>query len=175
MDLQPVLIDSLVKIEPLKQSDFDILYEVAADPLIWEQHPNRDRYKKQVFEIFFKGAVESKGAFLIRDAVTGKVIGSSRYYDFNADKKTVCIGYTFFARSHWGGKYNPALKKLMIEHAFKSADTIFFHIGACNVRSQKAIERMGAIKTGEKEMAYYGEPNKPNFIYQIEKNAWFKL
>lgn len=166
MNLQPTLSNEHVSIRPLQADDFEALYAVACDPLLWEQHPNRDRYKREVFEVFFKGAMESGGAFLVSDAKTGQVIGSSRYYDLKDEE--VCIGYTFIARSHWGGVYNPALKRLMLDHAFKHVERVLFHIGAVNIRSQKAIERLGAKKIGELTMEYYGETEKLNFVYAIE-------
>ncbi len=169
-DLQPTdLADEFVKLSPLKPGDFDKLYQVASDPLIWEQHPNKDRYKKEVFEIFFEGAIRSGGAFIVSDAKTGAVIGSSRFY--KSDKDHYAIGYTFLARDHWGTTHNRALKKLMLGHAFKFVDKIIFHIGANNTRSQKAIEKMGAKKIGEEEMEYYGEAKKLNFIYEIRRDS----
>ncbi len=168
-ELQPKLENDIVKIQPLKHGDFDTLYNIASDPLIWEQHPNKNRYKKEVFETFFKGAMESGGAFLVFNAKTNQPIGSSRFYEFNQEKNSVAIGYTFLARDHWGSRYNPNLKKLMIGHAFKFVNKVNFHIGANNIRSQKAIEKLGAKKIGQIEMEYYGEPEKLNFIYQIEK------
>jgi RimJ/RimL family protein N-acetyltransferase len=168
-DPQPVLQNEFVKLVPLKESDFEVLYKVASDPMIWEQHPNKNRWKREVFENFFEGAMTSKGAFLIHDAATNAVIGSSRFYDWSKEKSEVSIGYTFFARSHWGGRYNPAAKHLMMQHAFRFLDNVIFHIGAENIRSQKAIERLGAVKIAEQEMAYFGEDSKLNFIYRIQK------
>lgn len=171
-ELQPELENELVRIRPLRSDDFESLYAVASDPLLWEQHPNRDRYRREVFENFFRGAMESGGAFLVHDAQTGAVIGSSRYYDLDEQKNSVFIGYTFIARDHWGGAYNPALKKLMLGHAFRFVAKVHFHIGAHNIRSQKAIERLGAVKTGEEEIAYFGEATKTNFVYCIRKEDW---
>jgi RimJ/RimL family protein N-acetyltransferase len=168
-DLQPTLSNQLITARPLQQDDFETLYTVASDPLVWEQHPNKDRYKRKVFENFFEGAMKSKGAFLILENATGKVIGSSRFYDFDPDKKTISIGYTFLERDYWGKNYNRALKTLMLDHAFQFADKVYFHIGAINIRSQKAIEKLGAVKIDEKEVAYYGESSKLNYIYCIEK------
>lgn len=173
-NLQPTLENEFVKIVPLNENDFEVLYNISSDPLIWEQHPNKDRYKREVFETFFKGAIESGGAFLVFDKQTGEAIGSSRFYDYNAENKSVLIGYTFLARSHWGSKYNPALKKLMIQYAFQFVDSVIFHIGANNIRSQKAIERLGASKIDELEVKYYGEESKLNFVYEIKKVDWQK-
>jgi RimJ/RimL family protein N-acetyltransferase len=175
MELQPTLVNELVKIQPLKHTDFEPLYKVASDPLLWEQHPNKDRYKREVFEIFFKGAIESGGAFLVFNNTTGQVIGTSRYYGFDKEAKTVVIGYTFIARDHWGKAYNKALKALMLNYAFNFANNVIFHIGATNIRSQKAIGNIGAKKTGEVEMSYYGEASRLNFIYQINKEDWIKV
>jgi RimJ/RimL family protein N-acetyltransferase len=172
MNLQMPLQNEFVRLEPLKATDFEKLYSVANDPLVWEQHPNKDRYKREVFEVFFKGAMESKGAYIIYDAKTNAPIGSSRYYDLDREKDSVTIGYTFFARSHWGSTYNHAAKKLMLDHAFKHVSSVHFHIGAVNIRSQKAITNLGAIKIGEIEMEYYGETSKLNFIYEIQKQNW---
>jgi RimJ/RimL family protein N-acetyltransferase len=169
-ELQPTLENDTVKLIPLKEKDFEILYEIASDRLIWEQHPNKDRYKREVFENFFKGAIESGGAFLIYDNETGKAIGSSRFY-FPDDKPySVAIGYTFIAKDHWGTTYNQAVKRLMLDHAFKFVKTVYFHIGAENIRSQKAIEKLGAVKVEEKDVKYYGEEESKNYVYKLDKD-----
>jgi RimJ/RimL family protein N-acetyltransferase len=174
LDLQPILHNSVVSIRPLKEEDFDVLYALASDPLVWEQHPNRNRYKKEVFQNYFEGAMQSKGAFFVTSSQTGEAVGCSRYYGFDPGRKEVTIGYTFVGRKFWSKGFNPALKQLMIDHAFNHADKVLFHIGACNVRSQKAIQRLGAVKAGEVEMAYHGEDNALNFIYEISKQSWQK-
>jgi RimJ/RimL family protein N-acetyltransferase len=171
-NIQPTLQNELVKIQPLQENDFERLYKVASDPQIWEQHPNKERYKRDVFKNFFKGAIESKGAFLIINAKTNQPIGSTRFYDLNLDKSEILIGYTFLAKDHWGSIFNPAVKNLLMNYAFEYLDNVIFHIGADNIRSQKAIAKLGAQKIDEVEVAYYGEPEKLNFIYQINKKDW---
>lgn len=173
-ELQPTLENEFIKIQPLKHTDFEIVFNVASDPLIWEQHPNPDRYKRPVFETFFEGAMESKAAFLVFDRQSGHVIGSSRYYEINTIERSIAIGYTFLAKDHWGGLYNPALKSLMLNHAFTFFDKVILHIGAQNIRSQRATEKLGAQKVAEVEMEYYGEANRLNFVYQIEKENWIE-
>jgi len=175
INFQPVLQNTLVTAAPLQQTDFDNLYRAASDPLIWEQHPNKNRWQLPAFENYFAGAIKSGGAFLVRDSLTNEVIGSSRYSDYNAETNTVSIGYTFFIRSHWGKGYNYALKQLMLNHIFQSVDTVKFYIGAVNKRSQISIERLGAIKTGEEETAYYGEPVKMDYVYTITKEQWKQI
>lgn len=169
-DLQPTLENELVKLVPLKKEDFDILYQVASDPLIWEQHPDRFRYKKEVFEKFFKSAIESKGAFLVLAKETNEVIGSSRFYDYDENKKSIAIGFTFLARKYWGTDFNRAMKSLMLDHAFKFVETVIFHIGENNIRSQRAIDKLGARKIGEQK-----RENSISFVYEIDKNKWLDI
>lgn len=172
-NLQPNhLANEWVSLYPLKSEDFEKLYAVAADPLIWEQHPNKNRYRRDVFENFFKGAIESGGAFLITDTKTGEAIGSSRFCNYNEAAHSIEIGYTFYARSCWGKEYNRSAKALMIGFAFEFADAVIFHIGAGNIRSQKAIEKIGAHKTGVEEHRYFGETPTLNFNYTIKKTDW---
>jgi N-acetyltransferase len=171
-DWQPILENELIRLQPLQQTDFTALYEVANDPLIWEQHPNHNRWQRPEFENYFKGAMESKGALLVIDKTSETIAGCSRFYDYDAAAKTIFIGYTFVGRQFWGGRYNPAMKQLMIDHAFKYVDAILFHIGALNIRSQVAIGRVGAVKQKEINVAYYGEPEKLNFEFALRKQDW---
>ncbi len=170
MLLQPVLSNGIVKLEPLSFEHFELLFAVASDPLIWEQHPNKDRYQRPVFENFFKGAMESGGAFLIKDAQNGEVLGSSRYYDLSTDH--VLVGYTFLSRSCWGKGINLQVKTLMLDHAFRYVDKVLFHVGSVNIRSQMAMERIGGKRIGEQSVEYYGEPAKPNVVFSISKADW---
>ncbi len=171
-DLQPRIQNQWIKLEPLEPGDFDALYCAASDPKIWEQHPNKDRYQRDVFANYFKGAIESGGAFCVIDSATGSLIGSSRYYDFDDAGRTIAIGYTFIVRDHWGGLYNRALKTLMLDHAFKFVDRVIFHVGVDNLRSRRAMEKIGGVYAGETAMAYYGEPSRQNVIFEIDKVRW---
>lgn len=173
--LQPAqLANDKVALTPLLESDWDALYPVASDPGIWEQHPNPDRWQEPVFRNYFTGAMESKGAFLIRDAASGEPIGCSRYYDHDPEKKELKIGYTFFARSTWQKGYNRAAKHLMLAHAFTFVDTVIFHVGEQNMRSRTAMEKLGAEQIGIEAVAYYGEAVKNNVVYRIRKESWLK-
>ncbi|HSK11586.1 MAG TPA: GNAT family N-acetyltransferase [Phnomibacter sp.] len=171
----PILRNEKIVATPLRAEDFERLFEAASDPLIWEQHPNKQRYQRPDFGNYFQGALESNGAYLVCDARTGEVIGSSRYYDWDAASKSISIGYTFFIRKCWGKGYNHSLKALMLDHIFQFAEAVNFYVGAVNVRSQVSIERFGATKTGEEEVAYYGEAPKHNFIYTISKRDWPRI
>jgi RimJ/RimL family protein N-acetyltransferase len=171
-ELQPILQNEMVIAIPLKEEHFDVLFAAAADPVIWLHHPNKNRYQLKDFTNYFEGAIKSNGAFLVKDAVTEAVIGSTRYCELvqHESMNKVEIGYTFYTRSHWGKGFNHSLKKLMLDHAFCFVDTVYFIIGAKNLPSQASIERLGAVKEKEAVKEYYGEPPQLNFIYAIHRH-----
>lgn len=166
MNLQPILSNEEIVLIPLVNEDFEALYYIASDKLLWEQHPNNDRYKKEVFEDFFKKAIESKGAFTIFEKTTNKIVGSTRFYDLEQESKSVFIGFTFIDRKFWGSSLNGKVKKLMIDYAFQFVDSVKFHVGETNYRSQKAVEKLGALKIGtiQKENSEI-----VNWIYELKK------
>jgi RimJ/RimL family protein N-acetyltransferase len=148
-DFQPTMRGALVELRPLRPGDADDLFAVASDPLIWEQHPVRDRYKPDVFSGFFRESLASRGALAALDCKDGRIIGSSRFHTYNAQASEVEIGWTFLARSHWGGSYNREMKQLMLRHAFQFVKRVVFLIGPQNVRSQKAVEKLGAFVSAQ--------------------------
>jgi RimJ/RimL family protein N-acetyltransferase len=153
-DLQLCLKGELIELRPLTPADWPDLFAVASDPLIWEQHPESDRYKEDVFKIFFSDALESGGAFVIIDKKNQQIIGSTRFFGYDPEKSEVEIGWTFLARKYWGGRFNRELKQLMLDHAFKFVENVIFYVGENNIRSQKATEKIGAVKDGLVERAY---------------------
>ncbi|PTS94495.1 N-acetyltransferase [Pedobacter sp. HMWF019] len=173
--LQQPLENESVKLVPLKNNDFDALYQVASDKDIWMQHPNKDRWKKEVFQLFFEGAIQSKGAFKIIDKSSNEIVGCTRFYDYQESDKSILIGYTFYATKHWGTGLNPSVKKLMMDYIFQFVNRILLHVGAGNLRSQIAVGRLGATKIAEESVAYYGEASKLNFIYEIKKEDYLSV
>src|SRR5689334_22237588 len=147
-DLQPHLKGKLLELRPLAADDWNELFAVASDPLVWEQHPEADRYREDVFTVFFKEALESGGAFVIIDRKTQHIIGSTRFYGYDPDKSEIEIGWTFLAREYWGGRFNAEMKQLLLNHAFKFVESVVFFVGEKNFRSQKAMEKIGATKIG---------------------------
>lgn len=147
-DLQPTLIGERVELRPLREEDFDALFAVARDPKIWEQHPCNDRWQEKVFRAFFRDAMVSGGAFIVVDRATGAVIGSSRYHGYDETKREIEIGWTFLARSRWGGAVNGEMKRLMLDHAFRFVESVVFLVGPNNIRSQRAMEKIGGRRDG---------------------------
>ncbi|MCI4668970.1 MAG: GNAT family N-acetyltransferase [Bacteroidia bacterium] len=150
MNLQPTLQNELVLLRPLHIDDKEAMYQVAKDPLIWEQHSNWDRYKAEVFDKFFEESLASKGCLLIFEKEEKKLIGSSRFKKSPLDPNVLEIGWSFLAREYWGGTYNRSFKQLMLAHAFQYVDAVIFYIAKENFRSQKATQKLGgeAISKG---------------------------
>jgi RimJ/RimL family protein N-acetyltransferase len=170
-DLQPHLQGDPIELRPLVPEDWDNLFAVASDPLIWEQHPKSDRYKEDVFRIFFREALESGGAFVVIDRKTQRIIGSTRFYGYDPEKSEIEIGWTFLARKYWGGRYNREMKELMLDHAFRFVESVIFYVGEKNIRSQRATEKIGAIRNGLVRKAYGNHPPALNVRYIIKKPA----
>lgn len=168
LDTQPVLQGELISLRPLREEDYDALYAVAKDPLIWEQHPASDRYQPDVFRQFFRDAMESGGALIATGTETGRVIGSSRYHAYNEQRRDVEIGWTFLARDLWGGRYNGEMKRLMLTHAFAAVDTVFFLVGPGNIRSQRAVERLGGVRTGMRNDPH----GRESIVYALTPEAY---
>jgi RimJ/RimL family protein N-acetyltransferase len=170
-DFQPTLIGPTVIVRPVTSGDWVELFDAGSDPEIWKVHPRSNRYTEPAFREYFDSAVASKMAFVFVDRSTNRLIGSSRYYGYDAGRSEVEIGWTFIARSHWGGKTNREVKRLMLDHAFTFVDTVIFWVGEQNWRSQGAMTKIGGVKrSGFFTRELSGAT--PHFIFEIGKQAY---
>jgi RimJ/RimL family protein N-acetyltransferase len=168
IDLQPSLNGALLELRPLRAADFDDLFAVAADPLIWEQHPARDRCEEDQFRAFFREALESGGALVAIDTRDARIIGSSRYHGYDPERSEIEIGWTFLARTHWGGRYNAEMKRLMLRHAFRHVERVVFLVGSQNVRSQRAVEKIGGVRVDSR----FDASGRESVVYVITASAY---
>lgn len=171
-DLQPTLQGRLIELRPLRRDDFDKLFAAASDPLIWEQHPEPDRYQRDVFQRYFDSAIESGGAFAIVDLASGRIVGSSRYCNLKLDQSEVEIGWTFLERRFWGGTYNRELKTLMLDHAFRFVERVVFVVGENNRRSQKALAKIGAKFLRKAQLPAANGTLRRNVVFAIERGDY---
>ncbi len=169
-DSQPTLRGPLIDLRPLRESDHDALFAVASDPRIWEQHPDKSRSSPDGFRRFFEEAIASGGALLATRAGTGQVIGSSRFHGYSATASEVEIGWTFLARACWGGTWNRELKRLMVEHAFRQVGRIVFLIAPMNLRSQRAVLKIGAVRAGSRVDGSGAE----SYVFALIPEAWMR-
>jgi N-acetyltransferase len=170
-ELQPVLRGETLIVRPVRANDRDPLWEVARDPLVWEQHPDKTRCQPAGFARFFRDSLDSGSALVVIEAASGRIIGSARYYDWDPEKREVAIGYTFLARDFWGGPTNRELKRLMIGHAARWAPRVWFHVGKGNLRSQRAMEKIGATAQFEGPRPLHGEMI-PFIYYRVDSHNW---
>ncbi len=172
MMLQPTLHGPMVTLRPLAPEDWDTLYVVASDPLIWAGHPAHDRWQEPVFRRFFTDALECGGALVVTDRATGALIGSSRYDLRRAEPGEIEIGWTFLARSHWGGATNAEMKRLMVAHALEHYRQIIFLVGETNLRSQRAMEKIGGTLLERTAMYEMAGKRMRHLIYAIDRAAF---
>jgi len=170
-DFQPTLVGPTIIVRPIAAEDWTELFAAGADPEIWRVHPVPDRYTEAGFRKFFDSAVDSKMSFVFVDRATGRLIGSSRYYGYAPELGEIEIGWTFLARSHWGGRANREVKRLMLDHAFTFVDTVVFWVGDQNWRSQGAMTKIGGVKRrGLFVRELSGD--RPYFIFEITKDRY---
>ncbi len=165
-ELQPTLRGALLELRPLRADDYDDLFAVASDPLIWEQHPESDRHAPEKFRRYFDGAMQSGGAFAVVDLRDGHLIGSTRFHGHDPNAREIEIGWTFLARSRWGGPHNREMKRLMLRHAFQFVDRVVFLIGPHNVRSQRAVEKIGGARAGSRTVEGH-----ESFLFEITSRS----
>jgi len=168
LPVSPSILGESLELRPLEARDFESLYRAASDPLIWVQHPSPTRYQEPVFREWFNEAITSQSALIVIDRDSNNVVGCSRYYEFSEEKREVAIGYTFLSREKWGGGANGELKRLMLNHAFQWVDSVWFHIAGQNIRSQRAMEKIGG-KLSHKSIKPLTEGQQENFHYKIER------
>jgi RimJ/RimL family protein N-acetyltransferase len=161
-DPQPRLAGELVEVRPLRADDFEALFDAASDPLIWDQHPD-DRHLPERFRVFFDEHLASGGALAVLDRRSGRVVGTTRFHGHDPGRDEVEIGWTFLRRSHWGGAVNGELKGLLLEHAFRSVETVVFLVHAGNLRSRRAVEKLGAVESGER---------RGMVLYALRRELW---
>ena len=134
------------------------MFAAGSDPEVWAVHPVSDRYKEPAFREFFDGALASGSGFSFVDRATGKVIGSSRYYGHDAEKREIEIGWTFLAKAYWGGSYNGEIKRLMLDYAFTFvtpsssllARGTGFHSGPWRRSAALVVPGSSLVNSGEK-------------------------
>ena len=170
MDRQPTLHGERLLLRPLRADDWESVYAVASDPLVWEVHPANDRWQEPVFRAYFDDALAQGGALAVIERASGAVIGSSRFQNYDAnDGGSVEIGWTFLARSHWGGSYNAEMKRLMLAHALRFVERVDFRVGETNFISRRAMEKIGGRLSERTERVTMVGEEVVHVIYEIDR------
>ena len=169
---QPTLTGECLLLRPLAPEDWEAVYTVASDPLVWELHPAHDRWREPVFREYFANALHYQGAVAVIDRVSGAMIGSSRWQWFDPVRSSVEIGWTFLARSHWGGACNRELKRLMIGHALRHVRLVEFQVGEGNLRSRRAMEKIGGRLTDRTTVVDMADGPVRHVIFEVNRDSF---
>lgn len=156
-------------LRPTRVDDWDALYAIASDPLLWAGHPAWDRHEELVFRAYFETNLASGGCLTICDCADGSVRGASRYSNLDVAQRAIEIGGTYIARAHWGGPTNRETKRLLIAHALATLNRVSFQIGAANIRSRRAIEKIGARLTDRTVFAEMAGASVEHVFYEIDR------
>ena len=117
-----------------------------------------------------KGAgMASGGALTIIDRASGAVIGSSRYDNWKPETDEIEIGWTYLARAYWGETYNREIKRLMLDHIHRFVGTAVFSVGEGNIRSRKAMAKIGGVLRPGIELREMAGEMKPHVVFEIRR------
>ncbi|MEM7544196.1 MAG: GNAT family N-acetyltransferase [Pseudomonadota bacterium] len=173
-DTQPVLTSEMLHLRPLRADDFEGLYAAARDPATWAGHPAKTRYQRDVFSPYFASLQDSGSCLVAEDRSALRIIGCSRYYTAPDMPGSISIGFTFLDHAYWGGAVNFEMKRLMLGHAFRSFDEVWFHIDPTNIRSQKATAKLGAVFVYDAALKL-GPAEAPWKCYRLTRDAWAEV
>lgn len=159
------------------------LAQLAADPDIWQHLP----ISGHLSDVFWDWAEETlrlkmignAHPFVVIDNRTQEIVGTTRFQDLQPEHYKMDIGWTWYARSVWGSKINTEAKSLMLHHAFEDCGVarIGFKVDENNKRSQRALEKLGAIKEGifRKHMIRPDGTARTSFFYSITDDDWLEV
>ena len=174
-DPQPVLEGPVLRLRPLRADDWGDLFACASDPVVWEQHPLHDRYREDVFRALFEEKLAAGRTLAVTRREDQRVIGMSTYGDLRAENGGVIeIGSTVIGRAYWGGPINAEMKRLMLTHAFKTVALVEFLIAEENMRSRKAMAKIGGQLTDRVVESEVSGHVIPHLVYAITREDFAK-
>jgi RimJ/RimL family protein N-acetyltransferase len=171
-----------IRLRFLTEHHRDALRPLAKDDRIWEYTKTlmvTDTYDQQ-FDNYFEEALAlaKKGgqAYVIYDAVTDAVIGMTRVYDVDHRSGRATIGHTWYIPAVWGRIHNKACKQLLLEYLFETLGfaRVAFTVKSQNLRSQKALQKIGATREGilrRYELRNDGTPSDQH-VFSILSEEW---
>lgn len=143
-----------VILEPLRPEHAQGLERAAADGELWRLRVTSVP-EPGAAAAYIDTALEGQEAghmlpFIVKDAHSGEIIGTTRYHDIIPPVARLEIGSTWYAQSRQRSHVNTACKLLLLRHAFETlgAGVVGWRTDNYNFRSQRAIERLGAHRDG---------------------------
>ena len=144
-----------IRLEPLAERHADDLFEVGRDPSIWTYMPRGPLGSAAEARAMIRAVLDASRdgsawpfATVVRG--TGRAIGSTRYFDIRPEHRGLEIGWTWLGVAHQRTAANTECKRLLLAHAFEvlGALRVQLKTDLRNVKSQRAIERIGAVREG---------------------------
>jgi N-acetyltransferase len=172
-----------VYLELLTPDHIETLRLLAKNERIWEftKAFSIDQEFDKNFDEYFgtaidKNAMGGQQAFVIRKPSDNTVIGMTRFYEIKPKDKRAAIGYTWYTPDVWGMVHNKECKLLLLTYIFEELGycRAEFHVAHQNIRSQKAVEKIGGVKEGE--LRKYGFRNdgsvRNTVVFSIIDDEW---
>jgi RimJ/RimL family protein N-acetyltransferase len=172
-----------VYLELLLPTHREVIRPLAKDERIWEFNkmlPVDESYDKAYDEYFNTGldknALSGQQTFVIKTAKDDAIIGMTRLYEINPKEKSILIGYTWYIPSVWGKVYNKECKLLLLLYIFEEMkfNRAELRVAHQNIRSQKAVEKIGAIKEGVlRKHGYRNDGSiRHTVVYSVIDDEW---
>jgi RimJ/RimL family protein N-acetyltransferase len=181
IDVSPVTLEGRwVRLEPLRADHLDALTLVAGDAEIWTWFPwplDQQDYMREWLDSALEAAAHGDELpFVIAERESGTIIGSTRFMDIRPGHRAVEIGSTWLETRWWRTAMNSEAKYLMLLHAFGAWGClrVALKTDLLNVRSQRAIERLGAVREGvlRKHMIVHDGRVRDTVYYSILDDEW---
>lgn len=175
--------NEIVKLIPMESFHVEGIWEAANEQKIWE-HMSVDLTDKRNVEQYVQDAQEKRAAgtdfaFIVADAKSNEIIGATWFLDISIPHKRVEIGSTWLNPKSWRTNINTNCKLLLFTYCFEElgVNRVQIKTGHENVRSQRAIERIGAVKEGvlRNHMIRKGGRIRHTVMYSITKEDWSEV
>ena len=155
-DPQPIVLQGIhVRLEPIELRHAADLYEAGNDESIWRYKwvpmpQSLDEVRRWTEDVTQSMANGNEIAYAIVSKADQRAIGSTRYLNISPAHRTLEIGWTWIGTEYQRTVVNTECKYLLLGHAFEQlgAVRVQFKTDARNEQSQRAIERLGAVKEG---------------------------
>lgn len=180
IDFRPTLENEFVILSPLTLENYGKLLDVASQEKLVQYSPSDietpHALRNYVISAMEQSERKNSITFIVFDKVKQLFAGSTRYMNINWKNKVLEIGSTWIGREFQGSGLNTHMKYLMINHAFDimEFEKIEFRIDERNMRSRKAVEKLGAVLEGTlRKNIYLLDGFKRNTCcYGILKEEW---
>lgn len=181
--INPTILEGyFVTLQKLSFEHLEALAQVAQNPIIWRNLPI-EGWQRPIFNKWITKSLQEQEngnalVFVIMEAATNRIIGTTRFQDICHEHRKTDIGWTWFAPEAWGLGFNLEAKNMMLTHAFENWNVlkVGFKVDERNLRSQRALEKIGASREGfiRKHLIRPDSSSRNSYLYGITDEDWFE-